>query len=155
MNAELKHLQRFEATWRETLEKNAEVQFELQMLPSSSGSFTEIADRFVQSIGLETIESRWKKLDDKSGNGAQQSAAATFVDALSNDMVFSNSDWLGEKKARQCGQDFVDCFKPHPRTILTNREGSGWNPISTATFEWAFVGFDDRKIALLLLMAED
>jgi hypothetical protein len=31
----------------------------------------------------------------------------------------------------------------------------GWNPITEATFEWAFVAFDDTAIALLLATAED
>ena len=30
-----------------------------------------------------------------------------------------------------------------------------WNPVTTRTFDWAFVGMDDRKIAMLVVSADD
>ena len=52
-------------------------------------------------------------------------------------------------------QEFLACFDAHTRQIVTNRMYFGWNPITSASFEWAFVAFDDTAIALLLATAED
>ncbi|WP_209348887.1 hypothetical protein [Pontixanthobacter sp. CEM42] len=155
MSAELEQLNRFIAAWREPLESQADVLFEARMLEAPLGTHTELADGFVASLGLSPIGVNWEMLDDAADSDEPRSALAAFCDALSNNMVFSSTEWLGERQAAQCYGDFIGSFKQSRRTILTNRLDMGWNPISTATFEWAFIGFDDRKIALLLLMAED
>ncbi|MDN3646675.1 hypothetical protein QWY75_10735 [Pontixanthobacter aestiaquae] len=155
MSAELEKLNRFIADWREPLESQADVLFEARMRDTPPGIHTEIADSLVESLGLTPIGVNWEMLDDAADRDEPRSAVAAFCDALSNNMVFSSTKWLGEGKAAQCYSDFVGSFKHYNRTILTNRLEWGWNPISQATLEWAFIGFDDRKIALLLLTAED
>ena len=52
-------------------------------------------------------------------------------------------------------EDFLACFDPATRQIVTNRMYFGWNPITTARHEWAFVAFDDCAIALLLATHEE
>ena len=44
---------------------------------------------------------------------------------------------------------------PTPQIRHTPAMYFGWNPITAATFEWAFVVFDDSAIALLLATDED
>lgn len=155
MSAELERLNQFIAVWREPLESQAGLLFEARMLENSLRNHTEIADNFVSSLGLTPIGMNWEMLDDSADKAAPRSARAAFCDAFSHNMVFSFTEWLGESRAAQCYSDFMSCFTPSYRTILTNRLDIGWNPISKATFEWAFIGFDDQKIALLLLTAED
>lgn len=155
MSAELDRLSQFIAVWREPLESQATALFEARMLGSALSNHTELADTLVESLGLSPIGMNWEMLDDTADKAAPRSARAAFCDALCNNMVFSSTEWLGESRALQCYADFSSSFNPLYRTILTNRLDIGWNPISAATFEWAFVGFDDRKIALLLLTAED
>lgn len=155
MSAELERLSQFIAVWREPLESQANVLFEVRMLDNPLRNHTELADSFAASLGLTPIGVNWEMLDDLADKAAPRSALAAFCDALGNNMVFSSTEWLGESRASQCYADFISCFKPSYRTVLTNRLDIGWNPISQATFEWAFIGFDDRKIALLLLTAED
>ena len=155
MTDALAELRDFYAAWSEPLEKQAQVMFEAKQRTASSAVHTAIANEFTESLGLQSIGPHWEMLDDMSGDTAPRSALAAFADALSNNMVFSKTRWLGPARAREFGRGFMDCFDPSRRMVLTNRLDMGWNPISSATFEWAFVLFDDEKIALLLLTAED
>ncbi|WP_271439877.1 hypothetical protein [Pontixanthobacter luteolus] len=148
-------LDRFIADWREPLEQQAGVLFATGALDAPSLMHTDVADRFVQSQGLRPIGANWEMLDPSGDDSAPRSAIAFFADALSQNMVLPRRSWLGEGRARQCGREFLACFEPRSRTILTNRMDFGWNPISAANVEWAFIGFDDQKIALLLLAAQD
>lgn len=125
------------------------------MLEGKSGTHSAIADRFVQDFDLQPIGLNWEMLDSTGDEDVPRSAVAAFDDALGMDMVFTKVQWLGHENAKSCGLEFLNAFSPEHRIILTNRMYFGWNPISRATFEWAFIGMDDTKIALLLVMAED
>lgn len=148
-------LDRFIADWREPLEQQAGVLFAAGALDAPSIVYSDVADRFVEAQGLKPIGANWEMLDPSDDDGAPRSAIAFFADALSQNMVLPGRSWLGESRARQCGREFLACFAPRSRTVLTNRLDFGWNPISAANVEWAFIGFDDQKIALLLLAAQD
>ncbi len=76
-------------------------------------------------------------------------------EAFRKDMVFSTETWLGEADALAMGEEFLACFDPGTLQVVTNRMYFGWNPITDATMEWAFVAFDNTAIALLLATAED
>lgn len=163
MSDPLDPLNHFIATWREPLESQAEVVFEARLRDGLPGTHTAIADSFVEQLDskfgnemdLKPIGPNWEMLDSADDANAPRSAIAAFDDAMAMNMVFTRTQWLGHDEAKRCGREFVSAFNPGQRIILTNRMYFGWNPISTATFEWAFVGLDDTKIALLLLMAED
>ena len=155
MSAGLARLNRFFEVWREPLERQSGVLFEARLHGESSLGDTTIADRLVESMGLQPIGFNWEMLDASQDDNVPRSAIAAFSDALSKNMAFPSQQWLGEDRAKQCGSEFISCFTPDTRTILTNRLDMGWNPISAATIEWAFIGFDERKIALLLVTAED
>lgn len=113
------------------------------------------ADSFVTGLGYKPIGGNWELLDADCQAEAPRSARSAFVEAFANDMVYSREPWLGRAAALALAEDFLGCFKPHARQIVTNRMYFGWNPITEATFEWAFVAFDDSAIALLLATAED
>ena len=155
MSAELARLNRFFEAWRGPLERQAGVLFEARLHHGASIGDTAIANRLVESLGLQPIGFNWEMLDASQDDNVPRSAIAAFSDALSKNMAFPSREWLGVDCAKQCGSEFIESFKPDTRTILTNRLDMGWNPISAATIEWAFIGSDERKIALLLVTAED
>ncbi|MEM7666502.1 MAG: hypothetical protein AAF250_11650 [Pseudomonadota bacterium] len=155
MSDPLDPLNDFIAIWRGPLDSQAEVVFEACLRDGSSGTHPAIADRFVEKLNFQPIGQNWEMLDSTGDEDAPRSAIAAFDDAMAMNMVFTRSSWLGHDEAKRCGREFLSAFNPDQRIILTNRMYFGWNPISTATFEWAFVGMDDTRIALLLLMAED
>ncbi len=154
MSGGLEQLARFEEAWRVPFEAQAGFIFEARKLEQPHLVHTKVADHFVQSLGLKPIGTNWEMLDGSGEADAPRSAIAAFMDALSNNMARPQQIWLGLEKAAECGRDFVRAFEPAQRTILTNRMDFGWHPISDAAIEWAFVGFDEHKIALLLVTAE-
>lgn len=156
MSATLARLDTFFATWRERLcGDDAEVRFAAQPLDQPPRLHAACADRFVTGLGYTPIGGNWELLDAEADRDGPRSARAALVDAFSCNMVFTAYPWLGDADATAMGEDFLASFDPHQCRVVTNRMYFGWNPITTATFEWAFVGFDDTAIALLLATAED
>lgn len=160
MSKTLARLEAFIEEWRRSLESCAEVAFHIAAREGAGGAPVQIADSYVTEHGFKPIGFDWELLDPMAGAQETRSALGAFADALTKDLAM-RSDWLGEEKALACGQDFLSAFDPLQAVILTNhitRQGGkseGWNPITTATYEWAFVGYDDSAIAFLLLTAED
>lgn len=160
MSSTLERLKSFEESWRKPLQKCAHLAFHSKALERSTSAPVRVADAFVSECGYKPIGFDWELLDPVAGRAGDRSALGAFEDAFAKDMVM-RARWLGSDHALDCGRDFIAAFEPVERTILTNhivREGGkseAWNPISDATFEWAFVGFDANAIALLLLTAED
>jgi hypothetical protein len=156
----LDRLEAFIAAWRGPLESGAEVIFRARTLGGDGGAPVQVADRFVAEQGFKPIGFDWEMLDASAGADAPRSALGAFVDALAKDLAM-RGEWLGEARATECGRAFIGCFDPARATILANhivRDGGkseGWFPISTAPLEWAFIGYDDSAIALLLLKGED
>ncbi len=156
MTGTLVRLDAYFTAWRERLcEDSAEVRFTAQALAAPPGLHFACADSFVVSLGYVPISGNWELLDAEAGVSEPRSARGALVQAFAKNMVFSSEPWLGEEAALAMAEDFLACFKPGTRQIVTNRMYFGWNPITTATIEWAFVAFDDTAIALLLATAED
>lgn len=156
MNDTLARLDAFFAAWRERLcDDSAEVRFTAQALSTPPGLHAACADRFVTSLGYAPIGGNWELLDAEAGAGEPRSARDALMQAFAMNMVFSSQAWLGEAAAAAMAEDFLGCFDPGTRQIVTNRMYFGWNPITTARHEWAFVAFDDSAIALLLATHED
>lgn len=156
MSEKLARLDAFFAKWRERLsEESAEVCFTAQALAAPPGLHFACADSFVTSLGYTPIGGNWELLDAEAGAGEPRSARAALTEAFAKNMVFSSEAWLGEEAALAMAGDFLACFDPGTRQIVTNRMYFGWNPITTAAIEWAFVAFDDTAVALLLATAED
>ena len=160
MSDTLARLEAFIGEWRESLESRADVAFHTAPREGAGGAPVQIADTFVSAHGFKPIGFDWELLDPAAGPAEPRSALGAFGDALTKDLVM-RSEWLGETRALACGQDFLSAFNPVQAVILTNHiirdagKSEGWNPITRATYEWAFVGYDDSAIALLLLTAED
>lgn len=149
-------LDAFWGDWRERLAADsAEVRFAARPLDEPPGLHSACADAFVTSLGYLPIGGNWELLDAEADMAGARSARAALVEAFSRNMVLSGSPWLGEADALAMGEDFLACFDAATRQIVTNRMYFGWNPITAATFEWAFVVFDDSAIALLLATDED
>lgn len=160
MSETLARLESFIAEWREPLSVCAEVVFHTAAREDLSSSPAQIADGLASARGYAPIGFNWEMLDQDADVTASRSALGAFGDALTKDLAM-RADWLGADRALACGRDFVSAFAPGSVAILTNhivRDGGkseGWNPISGATYEWAFVGYDDSAAALLLLTGED
>jgi hypothetical protein len=112
-------------------------------------------DAFVTGLGYQPIGGNWELLDADAAPDAPRSALAALREAFAHSMVFVREPWLGEADAIAMGAEFLACFDPACRQIVTNRMYFGWNPITTASIEWAFVAFDDQAIALLIATDED
>ena len=151
----LARLDAFFAAWRERLCGNtAEVRFAAQALEAPPGLHAATADSFVTGLGYQPIGGNWELLDPDAGPDGARSARAALVEAFSHNMVLSKQTWLGESDALAMAQAFLGCFDQGQCQIMTNRMYFGWNPITAASLEWAFVAFDDTAIALLLATAE-
>ncbi len=156
MSEKLARLGAFSAKWRERLSaESAEVRFTAQRLATPPGLHFACADAFVTALGYTPISGNWELLDAQADAGEPRSARAALVDAFRNNMVFPGETWLGEEAALAMAGDFLACFDSGTLQIVTNRMYFGWNPITAAAIEWAFVAFDDTAIALLLATAED
>ncbi len=156
MSEPLARLDAFFARWRGRLcEGAAEVRFTAQALAEPPGLHFACADTFVTALGYQPIGGNWELLDAEAASDEPRSARAALTEAFRKDMVFASEPWLGEADALAMGEDFLACFDPGTRQIVTNRMYFRWNPITDATMEWAFVAFDDSAIALLLATAED
>ncbi len=160
MSGKLARLDAFIANWRARLERQAEVHFAARSLESPVGTPAHIADDFAHENGFKRIGFDWELLDAEALPSEDRSAIGAFRDALSRDLAM-RTGWLGDDQARECAREFLDAFDPATRMVVTNHivrsggESEGWFPISDATFEWAFVAYDERKIALLIVTAED
>lgn len=156
MSTALARLDAYFGAWRNRLCKDsAKVRFTAQALDAPTGLHFARADSFVAALGYTPIGGNWELLDAEAGAGEPRSARAALVEAFAKNMVFPGVPWLGEDAALAMAGDFLACFDPGTRQIVTNRMYFGWNPVTDAAFEWAFVAFDDTAIALLLATAED
>lgn len=160
MNHELGKLEEFIASWREPLERMAKVFFALRMLDETSGTPAQIADAFAADHDFNQIGFNWELLDPAAELWEARSALGAFKDALSLDLAM-RSKWLEDENAQKCGAEFMAAFKPLQCMFLTNHiireEGKSemWFPVTSCTYDWAFVGMDDRKIAMLVVSAND
>ena len=155
MSESLARLGAFFAAWRGRLcEAGADVRFTAEELAAPPGLHFACADAFVTRLGYQPIGGNWELLDAEAAPDAPRSARAALKDAFSHNMVFPSETWLGDAGALAMAGDFLACFDSSTQQIMTNRMYFGWNPITTASLEWAFVAFDDRAIALLLATAE-
>ena len=156
MTGTLARLDAFVARWGERLcADSAVVRIEASPLEKLPGLHTACADAFVTELGYKPIGGNWELLDSDAAPDEPRSALAALREAFAHNMVFSSEPWLGEADAIAMGADFLACFDPASRQIVTNRMYFGWNPITDATFEWAFVAFDGEAITLLLATDED
>lgn len=152
-------LEVFIEQWREPLSQKAEVFFHSKAHSNFAVAPANTANSFVAECGFASIGYHWEMLDGLAPVGGARSARGAFVDALSKDLGMK-SDWLGSVSALECAEQFIAAFETVQATILTNHivrmggESEAWNPISNAELEWAFIGYDDSAIALLLLTAQ-
>ncbi|MGB7371792.1 hypothetical protein [Erythrobacter sp.] len=146
----------FSATWLDRLNADsAEVHLQIGPGPKDYLALGREANRFVGECGFKDIGPNWELLDPHAGISEPRSARSAFVEAFAHNMVFTKFEWLGKDAAIACCEDFLACFATGPVSIVTNRMWFGWNPITEATFEWAFVAADESAIALLLATDED
>ncbi|MEE4318004.1 MAG: hypothetical protein V2I74_13580 [Erythrobacter sp.] len=156
MSDTLARLDAFFGKWRERLcGHQAEVRFVARPLDALPGLHSACADSFVTSLGYQPIGANWELLDAEAAPDGARSAAAALVEAFAHDMALPQQPWLGEGDAQAMAGDFLACFDPRTRQIVTNRMYFGWNPLTDAAIEWAFVAFDDTAIALLLATSGD
>ncbi len=159
MSDTLARLESFISDWRKPLSGCAETVFHAVPRAGFSGAAPQIADNLVSAHGYKPIGFDWELLDTAAEPDAPRSALGAFEDALAKDLAMKG-EWLGSERALRCGRDFIDAFALHSATVLTNHivrgggKSEGWNPVSGATYEWAFIGFDNSAAALLLVTSE-
>lgn len=144
----------FAERWVRRLSDGAWVGFENGAPDPAAFIHSVVADGFVGSFGLKPIGYNWELLDPSGDAAAPRSALGELTSALSCDLANPNRPWLPEVEARRCAGDFLALFDPATRTIVSNRHDGLWNPIAGYAVEWGFVGWDQNRIALLLLAAQ-
>ncbi len=144
-------LNAFIEQWRGPLEERALVRFEVGDVPQEPLTPAARADAFASGFGFKSIGFNWEMLDPGDDLTAPRSGRATLVAALSNDMIHHRAEWLGESRARECGDALLGAFEAPTRTVLSNHLNGLWYPISGARDEWSFVVMDEATIALLVL----
>lgn len=160
MNETAARLDAFIEQWHEPLAQKTDVFFHSKTRDEIAFAPANVANLFVAECGFASIGHHWEMLDILATPQGARSARGAFVDALSKDLSMK-SDWLGAARALKCAEQFIGAFEPAQATVLTNHivrkagESEAWNPISKAELEWAFVGYDDSAIALLVLTAQD
>ena len=143
-------LEAFIARWRASLEEQAKVVFVSGEPSGAERTFGDKANAFVESQGLKPIGFNWELLDPYAGPEEPRSAVGTIAEAFSAHMEYPKREWLGRTRAEEMANEFLALFDKQSATILSNRMGDLWNPLTDARIEWAFVGMDDQRIALLL-----
>lgn len=146
----------FAARWQARLNAgSASVRIEARVPVNPPLLHTMRADALMTELGLAPIGQNWELLDTEAAPGDPRAALGSLRDAFASHMVQPGTPWLGEADALTMGAEFLACFDPANRQIVTNRMYFGWNPVTDAAFEWAFVAFDDQATALLLATVAD
>lgn len=152
----LKNLEYFERTWLKALNQDSvQVTFKMGRLVDPLPDPQTVADEFIAKHGYQRIAPYWRTLEHGVNGESAIETTSILTEVLAKDLVYPDCRWLTPEDASKCAEDFACSFKEASGHFLTNRIGNGWNPIGDWTMEWAFVGFDNAKIALLLLQAED
>lgn len=141
----------FAKRWRPVLESGALVHFAYGPRAEQSGNHCQVADQFVEALGLKTIGFNGQLLDSGAPEGEVRSGMGELVKAFTEDLVNPSQPWLSREDGQSCAREFLDLFDPATLTLVSNRYDGLWNPIAGGTTEWGFVGFDGEMIALLLL----
>lgn len=141
----------FAARWLPLLGTGARTLFHHRIGRIEPAPHSEIADGFIGGLGFQKIGFNWELLDASSGADGPRSAWAQMVQALAGDIANPAKPWLAQDDALACAGEFIALFDSGRRTLVSNRYDGLWNPISGAPVEWAFVGFDDKAIALLVI----
>ena len=144
----------FAAAWCDRLSNGALVLFRHGAPADDAFTHSAIADAFAQSLGLTPIGFNWELLDAQGEVGDTRSALGEMTKALSHDLSNPSTPWLDHSIADRCARDFLALFDASRCTIVSNRYDGLWNPIAGGAVEWGFVGFDQSRIALLLLAAK-
>ena len=145
-------LESFIDTWRAAIEQHANVAFHCTDLMDDFRAPHAVADEFVSARGFTPIGFNWELLDAAPGADGQRSATHVIAAAVSRNVALPQQIWLGDDAASRCAEQFLACFDPLQRTVLSNHFAGLWNPIAGAAVEWAFVAMDHRAIALLLVV---
>lgn len=141
----------FAARWLPLLSNGARTHFYHRIGRIEPAPHSEIADGFTGELGFAKIGFNWELLDASPSADGPRSAWAQMEQALAGDIANPARPWLAQADAADCARDFIAVFDPDRRTLVANRYDGLWNPIAGASVEWAFVGFDDKAIALLLI----
>lgn len=155
MNGTRARIADFAAQWKARLDGgSAAVRLEVGAPDEPPWLHTARADAFVTALGFLPIGQNWELLDADAAPDQPRAAIAALRDAFAADMARPGTPWLGKGDALAMGAQFLACFDAASRQIVTNRMYFGWNPITAAPIEWAFVAFDDEATALLLAIDE-
>lgn len=144
--------QSFIAKWQAILEEGALVKFAYALREGQSGNHCDVADRFVETLGLKTIGFNWQLLDADAPQGDTRSGKGELVKAFTENLANPSQPWLSHGEGEACAREFLDLFDSATLTLVSNRYDGLWNPIAGGTTEWGFVGFDGKMIALVLLV---
>lgn len=148
-------LAQFAQDWDARLNQSGRATFQYGEMQGEIAAPYVVANRFVQMLGYQIIGHNWEMLDCYGAMGEPRAALTNVVAAMQSDLTQPSKEWLGPEPAKACAQQFCDAFDRSTRTIVSNRYDGLWHPIAGNPVEWAFVGYDDCQIALLLLQPDD
>jgi hypothetical protein len=137
--------------WRPVLESGALVKFAYGPRSEVSGNHCEVADQVVGTLGLKQIGFNWELLDAAAPEGSPRSSKGELMKALTQNLANPSQPWLSDAQAQECAGEFLGLFDAATLTLVSNRYDGLWNPIAGGSTEWGFVGFDEARVALLLL----
>jgi hypothetical protein len=112
-----------------------------------SGSILEATDQFVGSLGYSPLGKHWFRLEKAE---AERELATRLQTSLAYGM-----DVLSRTDSDSLSTQFAAAFDPEAATFLSNWSNNAWTPLTSSTFDAAYVGTDDVRIALLLFEDED
>lgn len=138
-------IQRFDNAVEDRLEGMPSVTFASRA--DHPGPFLDAVDAFNVSLGYQPLGDEWFVLNSEE-------LSTELAQQLRVSLAY-RVETMPEDEAAGFSRQFVELFDPSSVRFLTNFRNNGWNPITTATMEAAYVGIDGDLIGLLLFQDED
>jgi hypothetical protein len=111
------------------------------------GPAPEAADHFMVSLGYRSLDKHWFLLD-------WMKLRVELASRLQKSLAYGVR-LLSPDQAAELTLQFADLFDPNSVVFLTNWIDHGWNSVTESTFDAAYVGIDDHRLALFLFEDED
>ena len=107
-------------------------------------------DGYVSTFGFTPLGERWCLIDRKT-------ALRVLQRVLERDLAY-DTPLMESARAQLLAESFLSLFSSSAR-YFTNGSlesgGSGWDPITAATFDHGVVAHDDRTIGIIWVQDED
>ncbi len=116
----------------------------------SSGSITDILDRFVQTLGFKGLGEQWVEMN--------RSDAQTMLTKLLHKDLAYGSEIMTYHRARRLSNRFVRLFGDEARYFTNTKyinSRRSWSPITKSTFDAGIICVDEEHIGIAWVEDED